>query len=98
MAEEKKKKKSHAGHGFSHTNIEHHADGSHTVHHVHSEGPDKDVKGAKAGLDEVHDSLQDHLGMPNPGEAEAQAGPAPAAAPGAPAGAPMPAPAGPMGA
>ena len=99
MAEAKKKK--HAGHGFTHTHIEHHADGSHTVHHVHESDPKMDVKGGKAGLDEVHDSLQDHIGTPNPGEAEAQAGPAPAGAPAPAAAAPMPggpAPAGPMGA
>jgi hypothetical protein len=100
MAEEKKdhKKKAHAGHGFSRSHVENHADGSHTVHHEHSEGPHKDVKHAVADLDGVHDSLQDHLGMPNPGEAEANAGPSPAAAP-APATVPAaPAPAGPMGA
>lgn len=93
-------KKPHAGHGFTHSHIEHHADGSHTVHHVHEHGAHKDVKHAVADLDGAHDSMQDNLGTPNPGEAEANAGPAPAA----PGAGPMPgagaaAPAtGPMGA
>lgn len=74
MAEEKDKKVKHAHHGFTHTNIEHHHDGSATVHHVHHEGPHKDVKHAVANLDQMHDSMQDHLGTPNPGEAAADAG------------------------
>ena len=78
--------KKHAHHGFSHTHIEHHGDSSATVHHVHHEGPHKDIKHAVANLDGIHDSMQDHLGTPNPGEAEANAGPAApaAAAPGTP--------------
>jgi hypothetical protein len=98
MAEHKKKP--HAGHGYTHTNVEHHADGSHTVHHVHEDGPHKDVKGAVADHDGLMDHMMDHTSQPNPGEAEANAGPAPAMAPGAPTpgGAPMPGPAGPMGA
>jgi hypothetical protein len=80
-----------AHHGFSHSHIEHHKDGSHTVHHVHSEGPHKDVKHAAMNLDHVHDSLQDHLGAPNPGEAQADAGDhGVPAAPAAAAGLPMP--------
>ena len=93
MAEKKK----HAHHGFTHSHHEHHADGSITVHHVHSEGPHKDVKHAVPDLDGAHDSMQDHLGTQNPGEAAADAGqhgvPAPMAGP---AGLPAPAPAGPM--
>lgn len=85
MAETKKKK--HAGHGFTHTHIEHHADNSHTIHHVHEDGAHADIKHAVADLDGTHDSMQDHLGTPNPGEAEANAGPAVPAAPAA-----MPAP------
>jgi len=79
-------------HKYTHSHIEHHADGSHTVHHVHEEGPHKDVKHAVASLDHMHDSIQDHLGMPNPGEAEADKGDhgVPAAAAG-PAGLPIPA-------
>lgn len=79
-------------HKFTHTHIEHHHDGSATVHHDHKDGPEHDVKHAVPSLDHLHDSLQDHLGMPNPGEAEADAGqhgiPAEHAAP---AGLPMPA-------
>lgn len=59
-----------AHHGFTHTNIEHHADGSHTVHHLHSDGDHKHVKHAAMNLDHVHDSLQDHLGAPNHGEGQ----------------------------
>lgn len=95
MTETKKKK--HAGHGYTHTHVEHHADGSHTVHHVHEDGPHKDVKGAVADHDALMDHMMAHTSMPNPGEAEAQAGPAAPPAPGAPApGAPPVAP--PMGA
>lgn len=93
MAEHKKKK--HAGHGFTHTHIEHHADGSHTVHHVHEDGPHADVKGGVGNHDEMMDHMMQHTSAPNPGEAEAEAGPTPAPAAGAPAPAPMP---GPMGA
>lgn len=89
-------------HQFTHTHIEHHPDHSATVHHVHEEGPHKDIKHAVPSLDHVHDSLQDHIGAPNPGEAEAAAGQhgVPVAAAG-PAGLPTPAggaPAGPAGA
>ncbi len=88
MAEHKKKP--HAGHGYTHSHVEHYADGSHQVHHVHEDGPHKDMKHAVTDLDSVHDSIQDHLGTPNPGEAEANAGPA-APVPGAPAPAGAPA-------
>lgn len=91
MAEHKRK-----GHKFRSTHIEHHHDGSATVHHQHEDGADHDVKHAAANLDGVHDSMQDHLGTPNPGEAEADGGSmagvggAPGAAPtlGGPGGAP----------
>ena len=88
MAEGKKK---HAGHGFKHTHVEHHHDGSATVHHQHEDGPEHDVKHAVGNLDEMHDSMQQHLGTPNPGEMAANAGDhgVPAAAAG-PAGLPMP--------
>jgi broad specificity phosphatase PhoE len=85
-------------HKFSHTVIEHHKDGSHTVHHIHEkhehkhEAPtrDGDVKGAAADHDEMLDHVMDHTSEPNPGEAAATAGdhgvPAgPAAAAGLPA-------------
>lgn len=75
MADEKKEtKRAHAGHGYTHTHIEHHDDGSHTVEHHHSEGAHKNKKYAVASLDHVHDGMQDHLGEMNPGEAEAEAG------------------------
>lgn len=54
-------------HNFKETNIELHHDGSATIHHVHEEGPHKDVKHAAADIDAIHDSLQDHL---NPDEEE----------------------------
>jgi hypothetical protein len=63
-------------HHFSHTHTEYHHDGSATIHHVHESDPKKDVKHAVEDLDGVHDSIQDHLGSPNEGEAEANAGPA----------------------
>jgi hypothetical protein len=91
------KKKKNAGHGFTHTNVEHHGDGSHTVHHVHEDGPHKDVKHAVADHDSMMDSMQEHLGTPNPGEDMAAAPGAPA--PASPAGPAVPpaGPAGPMG-
>jgi len=63
-----------AKHGFKHTKISHHKDGSLTVHHVHKDGPHKDVHHAVMSLDHLHDSMQDHLGTPNEGEMEAAAG------------------------
>jgi hypothetical protein len=71
-------------HKFTHSHVEHHKDGSHTVHHVHEEGPHKDVKGAAADHDAMMDHMMDHTSAPNPGE-EVAAGPAagPAAAAGA---------------
>ena len=65
-------KKKH--HKFSHTHMEHHKDGSHTIHHQREDGADKDVKHAAADLNAAHDSVEDHLGAPNAGEAEANAG------------------------
>jgi len=100
MAEEKKehkKKSSKKGHKFRHTHIEHHDDGSATVHHQHEEGPEHDVKHAAANLDGVHDSMEDNLGQPNPGEAEANAGSDAQAAGAAPAGPVAAVPAGPAG-
>lgn len=86
-------------HKFTHSHFEHHKDGSHTAHHVHEAGPQHDVKHAVGGLDELHDSMQDHLGSPNPGEAEADAGQhGVPAAQAAPAGLPMGGAAAPMGA
>jgi hypothetical protein len=74
-------------HKFTHTHIEHHKDGSHTVHHVHEEGPHKDVKGAAGDHDAMLDHVMDHTSEPNPGEeamaAAPQVGAVPGAAPGA---------------
>lgn len=101
MADKKpaEKKKKHAGHGFTHSTIEHHADNSHTVTHHHEDGPQKDVKHAVADHDSMMDSMQEHLGTPNPGEDMAAAPGAPAPAPAAPApAAPPMGSAGPMGA
>ena len=69
MAEKKK----HAGHGYKHTHVTHHHDGSHTIKHEHEDGVSH-KEHAVSNIDGVHDSLQDHLGTPNPGEAEADAG------------------------
>ena len=105
MADKKpaEKKKKHAGHGFTHTNVEHHSDGSHTVHHVHEDGPQKDVKHGVADHDAMMDSMMQHTSQPNPGEDMAAApgapAPGPVAPPAGPAGPAAPAgPAGPMGA
>jgi hypothetical protein len=116
MAEEKKEKKdekkdekkkhAHGGHGIKESHHIYHDDGSMSHHYVHEKGPEHDIKhatGADQGLDGMHDSLQDHLGTPNPGEAEADAGQSgmpeaqAAGAAGAGAGAPAAAPAGPAG-
>lgn len=78
-------------HPYSNTHIEHHKDGSHTVHHVHEHDSKKDVKHAVADLDGAHDSMEEHLGEPNEGEAQAPAAAAPAAAPGMAGAAPAPA-------
>ena len=52
-------------HKFLSTHIEHHDDGSATVHHIHESGDlMKDVKHAAANLDEVHDSLEENLRDP----------------------------------
>jgi hypothetical protein len=62
-------------HPFTHTHIEHHEDGSHTVHHVHKDGAHKDVKSAVADHDGLMDHMMDHTSAPNPGEADAEAAP-----------------------
>ena len=83
-------------HKFTHTHVEHHNDGSHTVHHVHVDGPHADVKGAAADHDGMMDHIMDHTSAPNTGEGmdannvamPAQVAGAPAAVPGAPGAAP----------
>lgn len=72
-------------HPYTHTHVEHHEDGSHTIHHVHKDGPHKDVKSAAGSHDEMLDHLMDHTSAPNEGEDKdeanvALAGAAPAAA------------------
>jgi hypothetical protein len=61
-------KSKHAKHGFTHTHIEHHADGSSTIHHVHHMGPHMDAKGAAMNHDGMMDHMMDHLSEPNEGE------------------------------
>lgn len=75
-------------HPYSHTVVEHHKDGSHTIHHIHEKHGhqhttperDGDVRGGAAGHDEMMDHMMDHTSEPN--EGEAQAAPAPAPVPG----------------
>lgn len=77
MAEDKKeeKKAKHAGHGYSRTETEHHADGSmtmkHTVHPDHRHEM-KDQSYAVSDLDGMHDGIEDHIGSPNEGEGEGE--------------------------
>lgn len=52
--------------------IQHHHDGSHTKTRHYKDGSSN--SSAHHNLDGVHDSLQDHLGSPNPGEAAMDAG------------------------
>ena len=85
-----KKKK----HNYKRTEIEHHADKSHTVRHV-AESPEKSKSYATANLDGVHDGMQDNLnpstpaptGAPLPSPVGISTGAAPAAMPGGPLGA-----------
>lgn len=56
-------------HPYSHTHIEHHADGSHTVHHVHESGDaKKDVKAGVGDHDGLIDHIIDHTSSANEGE------------------------------
>lgn len=56
-------------HPYSHTHVEHHKDGSHTVHHVHESGDSKkDVKAGVGGHDELMDHMMDHTSDMNEGE------------------------------
>lgn len=58
------------------TSIQHHPDGSHTStrHYKHDDGKMSSESSAHHDLDSLHDHIQDHLGAPNPGEAEADKG------------------------
>lgn len=58
-----------AKHKYLRTTIEHHYDGSATVHHEHSDGTSH-VKHAVLDLDGVHDSLEDYLRDPEEVEAD----------------------------
>ena len=62
-------------HKYHSTHIEHHRDGSHTVHHKHEDGEAHDSKHAAMGLDHLHDSIQDHLaGPPSEGDQDLDKG------------------------
>jgi hypothetical protein len=54
-------------HKYHTTTIDHHDDGSHTIHHEHH-NPEEDCKYAVEDLDSMHDGLEHHLGEPNDGE------------------------------
>lgn len=51
----------HAGHGFTHTEVEIHDDGSATIEHHHEKGQDHNVKYAKPDLDGIHDGFEENL-------------------------------------
>lgn len=57
----------HAGHGFTHTEVELHHDGSATIEHHHEKGPEHNVKYAVPDLDSIHDGFEEHL---RPSESE----------------------------
>jgi hypothetical protein len=65
-------------HGYSHTTVHHHKDGSHTIHHHHHADGSKDVEHAVADHDGMMDSMQQHL-SPEMAEGEGGAGEAMAA-------------------
>ena len=78
-------------HSYKRTEIEHHADRSHTVRHIHAE-PSKSKSYATADLDGVHDGMQENLNPPEPPAPTTPPLPAPAGAPG-----PAMSPGGPQG-
>ncbi|HXQ35115.1 MAG TPA: hypothetical protein VN843_13960 [Anaerolineales bacterium] len=51
----------HAGHGFTHTEIEIHNDGSATMEHHHEKGADFNKRYSKPDLDGIHDGLEENL-------------------------------------
>lgn len=69
-------------HKFSHTVVEHHKDGTHTVHHIHEKHNhqhtvperDGDVKGAAGDHDGMMDHIMDHTSAMNPGEDQDESG------------------------
>lgn len=61
-------------HKFSHTHVEHHNDGSHTVHHVHESGdPKKDIKAGVSDHDGLMDHMMEHTSAPGADEMAATA-------------------------
>lgn len=68
-------------HPFSHSVVEHHKDGSHTVHHIHEKHGhvhsvpvrDGDVKVAAGDHDHMMDHMMDHTSQPNAGEGHDEA-------------------------
>lgn len=63
----------HAGHGFTHTEVEVHNDGSATIEHHHEKGADHNVKYAVTDLDGMHDGFEDHLRPSDEDEEEEKA-------------------------
>lgn len=63
----------HAGHGFTHTEVEVHSDGSATIEHCHEKGPDHNVKYAVPDLDGMHDGFEEHLRPSDEDEDEEEA-------------------------
>ena len=60
-------------HGRHHkTTVDHHEDGSHTMHRHHEDG--HTASSAHADLDSLHDAIQQHLGEPNEGEQASEIG------------------------
>jgi hypothetical protein len=63
-------------HPYSHTVVEHHNDGSHTIHHIHQKHGhvhnvpvrDGDMRGAAGDHDGMMDHIMDHTSAPNHGE------------------------------
>lgn len=63
-------------HKFSHTVVEHHEDGTHTIHHINAQHGhvhsvplrDGDVRGAAGDHDGMMDHIMDHTSEPNDGE------------------------------
>lgn len=54
-------------HKFTDTHAEIHDDGSMSIHHMHKDGPEKDMKHAVLDVDGLHQCLEDHC---NPEEME----------------------------
>lgn len=85
-------------HPFSHTVVEHHKDGTHTVHHIHEKHghthamPERegDVKGGAGDHDAMMDHMMAHTSMPNTGEDKDEANQPMAAAAAPPAAAAVP--------